>query len=188
VYIVPYTYPNLSNKTTTTSPFTIVFTLAGSSTPWLARLFTISHNCSTILGIAASTINTVIFSTVLSSGNHALFAGTRILYSLAKSSQAPKVFAHTNKNGVPWPALLATSSGTALCFATSVIGKGELWLWLQNLVGVSNQVCEPTVDLLLLALIPTSGFLSMNVLELWWPFRWWWIDCVALYRIDQLEV
>jgi hypothetical protein len=28
--LVPYTYPNLSNKTTTTSPFTIVFTLAGS--------------------------------------------------------------------------------------------------------------------------------------------------------------
>ena len=31
--LVPYTYPKLSNKTASTSPFTIVFTLAGSSRP-----------------------------------------------------------------------------------------------------------------------------------------------------------
>lgn len=30
VIIVPWDYPNLSNKSTTTSPFTIVFTQAGS--------------------------------------------------------------------------------------------------------------------------------------------------------------
>ena len=28
---VPYTYPGLSNKSTTTSPFTIIFQMAGSS-------------------------------------------------------------------------------------------------------------------------------------------------------------
>jgi AAT family amino acid transporter len=94
--------------------------------------------------IAASAMNTVILSTVLSAGNHALFAGTRILYSLAISSQAPKIFARTSKGGVPWPALFATSSGCALLFATSAVGKGELWFWLQNLVGVSNQVSSST--------------------------------------------
>jgi amino acid transporter, AAT family len=85
-------------------------------------------------------MNAVILSTVLSAGNHSLFAGTRILYSLAKSKQAPAVFARTSQQGVPWVALLATSSGSALCFATSAVGKGALWFWLQNLVGVSNQV------------------------------------------------
>ena len=30
-FSVPYTYPNLSNRSTTTSPFTIVFFEAGSS-------------------------------------------------------------------------------------------------------------------------------------------------------------
>lgn len=145
--LVPYTYPNLSNKTTTTSPFTIVFTLAGSST-FVSSLCLESYLPGTI-DIAASAINTVILSTVLSAGNHALFAGTRILYSLAKSSQAPKIFAHTSNSGVPWPALLATSSGSALCFATSVIGKGELWFWLQNLVGVSNQVGDFDVRVIL---------------------------------------
>jgi hypothetical protein len=95
------------------------------------------------LDIAASLMNTVILSTVLSAGNHALFAGTRILYSLAKLKQAPSVFARTSQNGVPWAAILATGSGSALCLATSAVGKGELWFWLQNLVGVSNQACRP---------------------------------------------
>ncbi|KAF8828797.1 hypothetical protein HHX47_DHR3000360 [Lentinula edodes] len=58
---VPWDYPNLSNKTTTTSPFTLVFQQAGST-------------------VAASFMNTVILTSVLSAGNHALFAGTRVLY------------------------------------------------------------------------------------------------------------
>lgn len=58
---VPWDYPNLSNRSTTTSPFTIVFTLAGSRA-------------------AASFMNAVVLTSVLSAGNHALFAGSRVLY------------------------------------------------------------------------------------------------------------
>ncbi|CCL99850.1 uncharacterized protein FIBRA_01874 [Fibroporia radiculosa] len=121
---VPWNYPNLSNRSTTTSPFTIVFKLAGSN-------------------IAASFMNTVILTSVLSAGNHALFAGTRVLYGLSVTAplrQAPALFSRTTKNGVPLPALLATSSVSILCFATSFIGSGTLWGWLQNIVGVSNQI------------------------------------------------
>lgn len=103
-----------------------------------------------LLGAAASFMNTVILTSVLSAGNHALFAGTRVLYGLAvtqPSRQAPKVFAHTTADGVPLPALLATSSVSVLCFGTSFIGSGVLWGWLQNLVGVSNQVCFPVIVL-----------------------------------------
>ncbi|KAJ6495650.1 amino acid permease-domain-containing protein [Mycena vitilis] len=101
--LVPWDYPNLSNRSTTTSPFTLVFKEAGST-------------------FAASFMNTVILTSVLSAGNHALFAGTR----------APKLFAWTTPRGVPLPALLLTSS--------SFIASGELWGWLQNIVGVSNQI------------------------------------------------
>ncbi|KAI0304276.1 amino acid permease-domain-containing protein [Multifurca ochricompacta] len=118
---VPWDYPNLSNKSATTSPFTIVFKKFGSTT-------------------AASLMNTVILSSVISAGNHALFAGTRVLYGLAEASQAPSLFARTTRGGVPLPALLMTSSISALCFASSFIGSGQLWAWLQNLVGVSNQI------------------------------------------------
>ncbi|KZV73806.1 hypothetical protein PENSPDRAFT_648570 [Peniophora sp. CONT] len=125
---VPYTYPNLSNKTTTTSPFTIVFTSVGSN-------------------VAGSFMNAVILTSVISAGNHALFAGTRVLYGLASTSQAPRIFRHTTKAGVPLPALLATASISGLCFGSSFIGSGQLWGWLQNLVGVSNQIAWVSIGL-----------------------------------------
>ncbi|KAJ8521185.1 hypothetical protein ONZ45_g2094 [Pleurotus djamor] len=125
---VPWNYPNLSNKSTTTSPFTIIFERAGSK-------------------VAGSFMNTVILTSVLSAGNHALFAGTRVLYGLAAVQQAPKVFMWTTKRGVPLPSLLLTSSISALCFGSSFIGSGELWGWLQNLVGVSNQIAWLSIGL-----------------------------------------
>jgi len=106
-------------------------------------------------------MNTVILTSVLSAGNHALFAGTRVLYgmqslkniasafsllfifsglSVTTPRQAPKLFSWTTSAGTPIPALLMTSSISALCFCSSFIGSGELWGWLQNIVGVSNQV------------------------------------------------
>ncbi|KAK7045699.1 Basic amino-acid permease [Paramarasmius palmivorus] len=127
---VPYTYPNLSNRSSTTSPFTIVFQEIGSTA-------------------AASFMNTVILTSVLSAGNHALFAGTRVLYGLATSTprQAPKIFSWTTSRGVPLPSLLLTSSISALCFGSSFIGSGTLWGWLQNIVGVSNQIAWVSIGL-----------------------------------------
>jgi amino acid transporter, AAT family len=65
--VVPYTYPGLSTRSTTTSPFTLVFRAAGSHT-------------------ATGIVNAVVLSSVLSAGNHALFAGTRVMHSLAQPS------------------------------------------------------------------------------------------------------
>lgn len=89
-------------------------------------------------------MNTVILTSVLSAGNHALFAGTRVLYGLSvvnPNPHAPRIFSRTTRGGVPLYALLATSSVSVLCLGTSYIGSGQLWGWLQNIVGVSNQVC-----------------------------------------------
>ncbi|KAH7888453.1 amino acid permease-domain-containing protein [Phlebopus sp. FC_14] len=128
---VPWNYPDLSNATTTTSPFTIVFELAGSTA-------------------AASIMNTVIFTSVLSAGNHALFAGTRVLYGLSTASpqrHAPRLFSRTTRAGVPIFALMGTSSISVLCFGSSFIGSGQLWGWLQNIVGVSNQIAWLSIGL-----------------------------------------
>ncbi|RAH42021.1 amino acid permease [Aspergillus brunneoviolaceus CBS 621.78] len=118
---VPYNYPGLSSKTTATSPFTIVFVEAGST-------------------VAGSFINAVIMTSVISAANHALFAGSRLLYTLAVDGYAPRVFGHLNRFQVPWVAVLATSVISGLCFGASYIGAGQLWSWLQNIVGVSNQL------------------------------------------------
>lgn len=118
---VPYNYPGLSSKKSSTSPFTIVFQQIGAKS-------------------AGSFINAVIVTSVLSAGNHALFAGTRLLYTLSVDRHAPKIFGKLNRNRVPWIAVLATSVISGLCFGASFIGAGQLWTWLQNLVGVSNQL------------------------------------------------
>ncbi|EPQ57673.1 hypothetical protein GLOTRDRAFT_74590 [Gloeophyllum trabeum ATCC 11539] len=125
---VPWDYPGLSNKSTTTSPFTIVFKEAGST-------------------VAASFMNTVILTSVLSAGNHALFAGTRIMYGLSASAQAPRFLSRTTRQGVPLFALLVTSSISILCFGSSFVGSGQLWSWLQNIVGVSNQIAWLSIGL-----------------------------------------
>ncbi|KAL8993567.1 MAG: hypothetical protein Q9169_006249 [Polycauliona sp. 2 TL-2023] len=118
---IPYTTPGLDGEDSRTSPFTLVFQMAGSTA-------------------AGSFINAVIMTSVLSAGNHALFAGTRLLYSLAVDRHAPKLFGRLNRNQVPWIAVLATSAISILCFGASFIGAGQLWTWLQNIVGVSNQL------------------------------------------------
>ncbi|KAF2665585.1 hypothetical protein BT63DRAFT_417136 [Microthyrium microscopicum] len=118
---VPYNTPNLSTKSSATSPFTIVFQMAGSTA-------------------AGSFINAVIMTSVLSAGNHALFAGTRLLYTLAVDRHAPSFFGNLNRNQVPWIAVLTTGAVSGLCFGASFIGAGQLWSWLQNIVGVSNQI------------------------------------------------
>lgn len=127
---VPWNYPNLSSKSVTTSPFTIIFQEAGSR-------------------FAASFMNSVIMTSVLSAGNHALYAGTRVLYGLSSATQpqAPRIFSRTTTNGVPLPALLLTSSISVLCFGSSFVGNGVLWGWLQNLVGVSNQIAWLSIGL-----------------------------------------
>ncbi|KAF5589461.1 amino acid permease [Fusarium pseudocircinatum] len=125
---VPYNYPGLNTKNVNTSPFTIVFQQVGAKA-------------------AGSFMNAVILTSVISAGNHALFAGTRLVYTMSCSGHAPKCFGRLNKRKVPWVAVLITSSISALCFGASKIGAGELWSWLQNIVGVSNQLAWIAINL-----------------------------------------
>lgn len=127
--------------------------------------------------VAGSFVNTVIITSALSAGNHALFAGTRVLYSLAVTkpvAQAPKVFAWTTKKGVPLPALLATSSISALCFGSSYIGSGQLWSWLQNIVGVSNQIAWLSIGLASLRFRKAWVAQGRPIYELKFRAGWTW--------------
>jgi amino acid transporter, AAT family len=118
---VPYDYPGLNTKKTRTSPFTIAFSMAGSH-------------------VAGSFVNAVILTSIVSAGNHALFAGSRLLYTLGANGHAPKVFTSLTRYQVPWVAVLFTSVISGLLFGASFVGAGQLWTWLQNIVGVSNQL------------------------------------------------
>ncbi|MDU0969298.1 MAG: amino acid permease [Actinomycetaceae bacterium] len=120
-FLIPYTTPELLNphEDVTISPFTLVFKNAG------------------ILA-AASVMNAVILTSVLSAGNSGLYASTRMLYALAKSGKAPRIFSHTTKRGVPLAALIVTTLIGAMCFLSSLIGDGAAYTWLVNASGLAG--------------------------------------------------
>ena len=71
-----------------TSPFTLVFKNAG-------------------LAFAASFMNAVILTSVLSAGNSGMYASTRMLYSMSRDKLAYNSFGKQIK-GVPYVSLIAT--------------------------------------------------------------------------------
>ncbi|CRG86607.1 Lysine-specific permease [Talaromyces islandicus] len=148
---VPYNYPDLSSGDTSTSPFTIVFQQVGSA-------------------VAGSFINAVIMTSVISASNHALFAGSRLLYTLAVEGYAPSVFGKLNRFQVPWVAVLGTSVISGLCFGASYIGAGQLWTWLQNIVGVSNQLSWISIGF---ASLRFRAAIKKQGLEHLLPFKNW---------------
>jgi amino acid permease len=101
------------------SPFTIVFSKAG------------------FLG-AASFMNFIVLTAVLSAGNSAIYACTRMLWNLSREKQAPKKLGILNKRGVPIFALALTILVGTLAFLSSFFGDGKVYMWLLNASGLSG--------------------------------------------------
>jgi len=72
------------------SPLTVVFVRAG-------------------FGAAAHVVNAVLLTAVLSATNSCFYASSRMLMSLARSGQAPRIFGWVSRRGVPVPALVCVS-------------------------------------------------------------------------------
>ncbi|WP_132744692.1 amino acid permease [Scopulibacillus darangshiensis] len=117
--IVPYTNDNLLSDNVMVSPFTIVFQKAG-------------------LAFAASIMNAIILTAVLSAGNSSLYASARMLYAMAQEGQAPRSFGKLNKRGIPVAALVTTTLVGMLAFLASIFGDGKIYVWLMNSVGVTG--------------------------------------------------
>lgn len=120
--LVPYDNPNLISGDLTDiaiSPFTIVFEKAG-------------------FAFAASVMNAVILTSVLSAGNSGMYASTRMLWNLAKEGKAPKIFAKLTRQGVPINALILTALIGAFAFLSSLFGDGVVYVWLLNASGMSG--------------------------------------------------
>lgn len=117
--LVPYTDPYLLRGDVSVSPFTLVFEKLG-------------------VAFAASVMNAVILTSVLSAGNSGTYASTRMLYTLATEGKAPKFLTKINKNGVPTNALYVTLAVGSLACLTSFFGEGQVYTWLLNLSGLSG--------------------------------------------------
>lgn len=120
--LIPYDHPSLvsgSIEDIAVSPFTLVLEKAG-------------------LAFAASVMNAVILTSVLSAGNSGMYASTRMLWVLAKEGKAPKLFAKVNARGIPVNALLLTTLIGMFAFLASLFGDGVVYTWLLNASGMSG--------------------------------------------------
>lgn len=117
--LVPYTDSRLLSESVTTSPFTLVFENLG-------------------VAFAASVMNAIILTAMLSAGNSGLYASSRMLYQMAVEGKAPKLFTKVSKRGIPVYALLATLAVGSLAFLTSFFGDGVVYIWLLNASGLSG--------------------------------------------------
>lgn len=119
--IIPYTSHSLLGSSATDiaiSPFTLVFQRAG-------------------LAAAASIMNAVILTSVISSANSGMYASTRMLYSLSNSGYAPKKLGETAANGIPYYSLLVTTAVSLLTFISSIAGP-KLYMWLVAASGLTG--------------------------------------------------
>lgn len=112
--IIPFTKAGVN-----TSPFTMVFEKAG------------------IAG-AASLMNAIILTSVLSAGNSGMYASSRMLYSMAKEGMAPKIFAKINNRGVPVNALILTTIVASFCFLTGTYAESTVYVWLVAASGLAG--------------------------------------------------
>jgi lysine-specific permease len=120
--LIPYTDPNLlksSINNVAISPFTLVFQRAG-------------------FALAAAVMNAVILTAVLSAGNSAVYASTRMLWALAQNGKAPRLFAKVNRRGVPMNALYVNILIGFAAFLSSLYGNGVVYTWLVNASGLSG--------------------------------------------------
>ncbi len=117
--LIPYTSSQLVNTNVQMSPFTLVFKQIG-------------------ITFAASLMNAIILTAILSAGNSGMYASTRMLWYLAKRGHVPSAFAKVNKRGVPVYALLLTAAVASLAFLSSLFGNGKVYFWLINASSLSG--------------------------------------------------
>lgn len=120
--LIPYTNPDLLNAdidNVAVSPFTIIFEKSG-------------------IAMAASVMNAVILTSILSCGNSTLYSASRLLFSMANSGKSPKLFGKVSKKGVPVVAVLFTALTASLCFLTSLNSDSAVYTWLYSATGLTG--------------------------------------------------
>ena len=122
-FIMPYTDPALISKDSdaSSSPFTLILKQAGFKA-------------------AATLVNFVILTAILSAANASIYTATRIFWHMVTHNMAPAVFSKLNRKGVPYLALLVTSLFGAAAFLCSLVGSGRIFIYLVDISSLTGFV------------------------------------------------
>ncbi|KAF2729131.1 amino-acid permease inda1 [Polyplosphaeria fusca] len=85
-------------------------------------------------------INAAVLTSAWSAGNAFLFSGSRVLYGMALTGDAPKIFGKTNRKGVPWVAVLATWVIGLLAYLNVSNTGAQVFTWFSNISTISGFV------------------------------------------------
>ncbi|KAK4902066.1 hypothetical protein LTR27_000968 [Elasticomyces elasticus] len=83
-------------------------------------------------------INAAILTSAWSAGNAFLYSGSRMLYSMSLSSQAPKIFSRTSKRGVPYVAVMTTWLFSCLAYLNVSNSGATVFTWFSNISTISG--------------------------------------------------
>ncbi|KAK1821199.1 hypothetical protein LTR12_004425 [Friedmanniomyces endolithicus] len=83
-------------------------------------------------------INAAILTSAWSAGNAFLYSGSRTLYSLSLSHQAPRIFSRTTSHGVPYVAVLAAWLVACLAYLNVANSGAKVFIWFSNISTISG--------------------------------------------------
>ena len=84
-----------------------------------------------------SIVNAVILCSAWSAGNVYLYLGSRSIYSLATAGNAPRIFAKTNRWGVPYWAVTSSTVIALLAYLNVSSSSGVVFNWLVNMINMA---------------------------------------------------
>lgn len=121
----------------------ILIAAVANSAPGAARSAWVRGMDRLDIPVLPHIINAVIFTSVFSAGNAYVYAGARTIYGLAAEGTFPKIFARTNRNGVPYVGVISmlligllsflqvsTNSSVALGYFVDVSTAALLVTWV----------------------------------------------------------
>ncbi|QLQ78755.1 hypothetical protein HG537_0B01040 [Torulaspora globosa] len=114
--LVPYNDPRLASTSAVIASSPFVISIQNAGTKVLPHIF-----------------NAVVMITIISAANSNVYVGSRVLYSLALSGNAPKQFAYVTKHGVPYLGVIATMLLGLLAFLVVNNNANVAFNWLINI-------------------------------------------------------
>ncbi len=119
--LVPSNYPNLGlgSKNAAGSPFVIAIQRSG-------------------IKALPSIVNACLLTSAWSAASSDLYTSSRALYGLAISRRAPKIFARTNKRGLPWVSVLFCGLFGGLAYMSLQSSAGTVFGYFANLTAAAG--------------------------------------------------